>query len=295
MTNLTIPTHNDLMWPTLRAIRDLGGSARNAEIEFKVIEIQEYSDEVIGFMHNQRQSKIQYRLAWARTWLKNIGALESRESTVWVLTDLGQKISESEVLKAVKEWRTNYHALSKKTITELAEGDDEEGNVGVEATELAQIEEPWIEEMLGLIKKISPQGFERLCQRILREAGFESVELTKASNDRGIDGTGTMRMGMLSWEVMFQCKRYEAAVSSPQMRDFKGAMVGRSEKGLFMTTGTFSKEARIESKRDGAPPIDLYDGEDLCRLLKRLGLGVNVVKVVSEEIEVEGDFFNHYK
>jgi restriction system protein len=292
MTELIIPTPDKLMWPTLKAIRELGGSARNSEIEVKVIEIEKYSDEVIASMHNERQSRIQYRLAWARTQLKTIGAVESRETTVWVLTDIGQSISESNMYEALKNLRKRDAESKSRAKADLVVGEEV---VGLSNNEVAAVGEPWIDEMLEVIKKITPNGFERLCQRILREAGFENVELTKGSNDKGIDETGTMRMGILSWEVMFQCKRYEDKVSSPQMRDFKGAMAGRSEKGLFMTTGKFSKEAEIESKRDGTPPIDLYDGEDLCRLMKRLGLGVNVVKVVSEEIEVQGDFFNNYK
>lgn len=292
MANLIIPTPDKLMWPTVSAIRELGGSARNAEIEVKVIEIKKYSDDVIAIPHTPRQSKIQYRLAWARTQLKNIGAVESREATVWVLTDLGQRISEPEMLEALKNLRSRDAALRSKAKAELVEGDEEE-DVVPGNDNITGIADAWIDEMLKLIKNLSPQGFERLCQRILREAGFENVELTSATNDRGIDGTGTLRMGILSWDVMFQCKRYEDKVSSPQMRDFKGTMAGRSEKGLFMTTGIFSKEAIIEAKRDGTPPIDLYNGTELCLLMKRYGLGVKVV--VKEEVEVQEDFFSQYK
>ena len=291
MSNAIIPTHEDLMWPTLRAIRELGGSARNLEIEVKVIEIGSYSEDVIAFMHNERQSKIQYRLAWSRTWLKNIGALESREATVWILTDLGQNISEAEMQEAVRVWRSRYVDRKKKEKIDL-DGGDEEGSLGMTIAGAEGVAEAWIDEMLDAIKKLSPQGFERLCQRILRESGFENVELSPGSNDKGIDGTGTLRMGILSWDVIFQCKRYAEKVGSPDMQRFKGTMAGRSEKGLFMTTGTFTFEAIAESKRDGAPPVDLYDGTALCRLMKELNLGVKVV--AKEEIQVQGDFFGQY-
>ena len=285
-----IPTPDKLMWPTLKAIRELGGSARNSEIEFKVIEIEKYSDEVIASMHNERQSRIQYRLAWARTQLKTIGALESREATVWVLTDIGQNISELEMYEALKKLRKRDSDIKSQAKADLVVG--EEG-VGLSNNDVVAVGEPWIDEMLAVIKKISPNGFERLCQRILREHGFENVELTPGSNDKGIDGTGTLRMGILSWDVMFQCKRYAEKVGSPEMQKFKGTMTGRSDKGLFMTTGTFTREAEIEAKRDGSPPIDLYDGTALCRLMKEKNLGVKVV--VKEEVEVQSDFFNQYQ
>ena len=293
MTNLIIPSHNDLMWPTVKAIRELGGSARNAEIEARVLANENYSDEVISTMHNARQSKIQYRLAWARTWLKNSGALESRESTVWVLTELGRTCSSSELHDAVKKWRSHYFEVKRQAGKELSEAENNLGTTTSEDVEVIEIGDSWIDEMLEVIKKLPPIGFERLCQRILREAGFENVELTPGSNDKGIDGTGTLRMGILSWDVIFQCKRYEGKVSSPDMQRFKGTMRGRSEKGLFITTGTFTKEAEIEANRDGSPPVDLYDGEALCRLMKQYDLGVEVV--VKEEITVRSDFFNQFK
>jgi len=290
---LIIPTHNDLLWPTIKAIRELGGSARNAEIEARVIANEKYSDEVVGTMHNARETKIQYRLAWARTWLKNAGALESRESTVWVLTELGRTCSSSELDEAVKKWRSRYFEIKKQAVKELSEADNNHRATVSEDVEDVEIGDSWIDEMLEVIKNLPPVGFERLCQRILREAGFENVELTPGSNDKGIDGTGTLRMGILSWDVIFQCKRYEGKVSSPDMQRFKGTMRGRSEKGLFITTGTFTKEAEIEANRDGSPPVDLYDGEALCRLMKQYNLGVEVV--VKEEISVRSEFFNQFK
>jgi len=286
VTELTIPQEYQLMWPTIIAMRKLGGSARNSEIEQKVIEIENYSNEVIAVMHtNMRQTKLQYRLAWARTRLKNLGALESRETTLWVLTEKGQKITQSTLLAEYKNFRTNEAVLRNKSreASDIASDDEDVVVVG----------EPWIDEMLDLMKSLRPSGFENLCKRILREHGFEDLQLTGGSNDKGIDGRGTWKMGLLSWDVIFQCKRYAEKVSSPDMQRFKGTMTGRNEKGLFITTGTFTKEAVNEAKRDGTRPIDLIDGEALCRLMKEKNLGLKVV--IKEDIKVEKEFFDQFK
>jgi restriction system protein len=283
---LTIPQEYQLMWPTIIAMRSLGGSARNSEIEQKVIEIENYSNEVIAVMHtNMRQTKLQYRLAWARTRLKNIGALESRETTLWVLTEKGQNITESSLLAEYKNFRTSEAVLRNQSreVSDIASDDEDVVVVG----------EPWIDEMLDLMKSLRPSGFENLCKRILREHGFEDLQLTGGSNDKGIDGRGTWKMGLLSWDVIFQCKRYAEKVSSPDMQRFKGTMTGRNEKGLFITTGTFTKEAVNEAKRDGTRPIDLIDGEALCRLMKEKNLGLKVV--TKEDVTVEKEFFDQFK
>ena len=136
---------------------------------------------------------------------------------------------------------------------------------------------------------MTPDGFERLSQRLLREAGFIKVEVTGRSGDGGIDGIGVLRVNLLSFQVLFQCKRYQGSVGAGAVRDFRGAMVGRSDKGLIITTGTFSGDARREATRDGAPAIDLIEGDTLCDLLKRLKLGVSTEMV--ERVVVDADWF----
>jgi restriction system protein len=136
---------------------------------------------------------------------------------------------------------------------------------------------------------IKPDAFERLAQRVLRESGFVKVEVTGRSGDGGVDGVGVLRLALLSFQVYFQCKRYKGSVSAGAIRDFRGAMIGRTDKGLFITTGTFTAEAKKEATRDGAPPIDLIDGDQLCELLKNLKLGV-ATKMV-EEVAVAPEWF----
>ena len=159
--------------------------------------------------------------------------------------------------------------------------------------EVETTQETWQDELLRVIKNITPEAFERLCQRLLRESGFIHVEVTGRSGDGGIDGKGVVRMGgLLSFHVIFQSKRYKGSVSAAVVRDFRGAMVGRADKGLLITTGTFTRDARTEAQRDGAPPIHLIDGEDLVEKLKLLSIGVEVKQRVIEDVVIKKDFFD---
>ena len=155
-----------------------------------------------------------------------------------------------------------------------------------------EAETSWRDELTNTLLAIEPPAFERLVQRLLREAGFIQVEVTGRSGDGGIDGKGIMRLGgMLSFHVIFQCKRYQGSISPSQIRDFRGAMVGRADKGLFITTGNFTREAIREATRDGAPAIDLIDGDQLLEKLKEFELGVRTKKIEVEQVVVDRDWF----
>ena len=149
--------------------------------------------------------------------------------------------------------------------------------------EVQKEEGGWRERLLNALCGIQPSAFERLSQRVLREAGFTKVEVTGKTGDGGIDGTGVLRMNLLSIQVIFQCKRWKGSVGASTVRDFRGAMVGRADKGLIITTGAFTADARKEATRDGAPVIDLVDGEALCELLKthQIGLRVRMIEEVT--------------
>jgi restriction system protein len=151
------------------------------------------------------------------------------------------------------------------------------------------IEPDWTVRLLSVIGDMSAAAFERLCQRLLRESGFTRVEVTGRAGDGGIDGIGVLRVDLVSFHVLFQAKRWKGSVGPGVVRDFRGAMVGRADKGLIITTSTFTADARREATRDGAPAIDLVDGEALCSLLKELKLGVRVRLV--EEVDVDASFF----
>lgn len=277
-----LPTHEQLMNPLLRALRALGGSGSIEEIYDKVVELEKFPDEIVSQPHDPDRSnrtEVEYRLAWARTYLKKYGILENSSRGIWALTTKAKDIQTLNTQDVVRTVR----ALDKK--------DQNSGSEQVGAAREVPFEQGWKQELHGLLTKtLSPAAFERLVQRLLRESGFKHVEVTGRSGDGGIDGRGIARVhGLMSFHVLFQCKRYRGSVGPSEIRDFRGAMVGRADKGLFITTGTFTPAAIKEATRDGAPPIDLLDGDEFADKLKDLHMGVRTENV--EVVRIEKEWF----
>lgn len=293
MGETAIPSHFDLMWPTLQALKRLGGSGRIEEIVESVVEAEGFTEDQLAVRRwpSDRMTKIEYRLAWARNHLKNIGAIKNSARGVWAITELGRSLDEAETLRRVKEWRAEYNRRYQEK-RRRSESDEDE----IAQDEIAQVdadeERDWKDVLLDRLMKLTPDAFERLAQRLLREAGFRNVQVLGRSGDGGIDGVGVYRVSLVSFPVYFQCKRWANQVGASAVRDFRGAMSGRGEKGLLITTATFSPAAREEATRDGAPPVDLISGEDLCDLLKEYELGVTTTTRVIEEVQVVEDFFD---
>lgn len=276
MPTVTIPTFDQMMNPVIEALRNLGGSGTIEEIGAQVSRIMDLSDEQLAVIHDPErgsQTEVEYRLAWTRTYLKKYGVLENSSRGVWALTPDGarrERVDPREVRRAVQEQR-------KHEDTETSAYD-----VGEE------VAESWRDDLFRALLSMDPSAFERLFQRVLRESGFVQVEVTGRTGDGGIDGHGIMRIGgLISFRVLFQCKRWKGSVGASVVRDFRGAMVGRADKGLLVTTGTFTREAELEATRDGAPAIDLIDGENLMDKLKELGVGVKTELVEIERVTVD--------
>jgi len=274
--------------PTIEALRALGGSGTFQEVNEKVIDLEGYTDEQLAVLHGDgEKSEIEYRLAWARTNLKNLGAVTNSSRGVWALTEYGREATESELIERDREWRKELAVKRAQKLIDQAAiepVDEEEDGVGAG--------DDWRVQLIRCLMEMPPDAFERLSQRVLREAGFVNVRVTGRPGDGGIDGTGIYRLSpLVSFPTFFQCKRYRGTVSPGHVRDFRGAMAGRGDKGLLITTGTFSKDARQEATRDGAQPIELIDGELLCDLLKQYELGVQTVPRVEEDITVRHEFF----
>jgi restriction system protein len=277
-----VPRVVDLFVPTVKALKLLGGSASIEEIDERVADLMSLTEHVRTALHNDGpRTKLQYRCAWARSWLKAARIVTNSDRGVWALTPQGDKITDIDYVELPQKVR---HAVYE--VRKLRRRSTDE----VESLEEEEEEGDWKERVLDTITKISPDAFERLSQRILRESGFTRVQVTGKSGDSGIDGTGVLRLNLLSFHVLFQCKRWKGSVGPGVVRDFRGAMQGRADKGLILTTGTFSPEARREATRDGAPAIDLIDGDALCLLLKDLRLGISIEQI--ESIKVQPNFFN---
>lgn len=282
-----VPSFDELIIPTVKALVELGGSDSNEEINTKVYELHNISDEIINIPHgeNGTVSEVDYRLAWSKTYLKKFGLLENSSRGIWSLINTAVDIStldSFEIVKYVREQDKNNKQDKKmnKSSEELIQ----------ETKNEVDYSEEWKEQLLNILYNISPAAFERLVQRILRESGFSQVEVTGKFGDGGINGKGIVRVsGLLSFHVIFQCKRYKGSVSPSQIRDFRGAMQGRADKGLFITTGNFTRDALKEATREGAPPIDLIDGELLCEKLKELKLGITTQLI--EQVEIKTEWF----
>jgi len=282
MSDVDIPTFEALMNPVIRALKRLGGSGTIEEIDDKTTEIADLSDEQLEGLHNPEkggQTEIEYRLAWTRTYLKKYGVLENSSRGVWALTPEGRQLDQVNP-KAVRRFVQEQMKKARTTTEE-------------NAFEESVTETTWREELLDTLLEMTPSAFERLVQRLLRESGFTQVEVTGRSGDGGIDGKGIMRLGgLLSFHVIFQCKRYRGSVTTSQVRDFRGAMVGRADKGLLITTCNFTKDAMREATRDGAPAIDLIDGDLLLEKLKELGLGTETRTIEIEQVVIDHDWFS---
>lgn len=293
---MDIPQYHELFNPTLNALRALGGSGSIQEIAETVIRQLDLPDETAQELHGEGpQTELEYRLAWSRTYLRVYGALSNSQRGIWALTEEGSRqpsVDPAAVTRFLRDQKrhnlahtalgpTDPHSTFLTSVTSIDQTPPEERE---------ENENSWRASLLNLLQNMPPGGFERLCQRLLRESGFIDVEVTGRSGDGGIDGRGIIRFaGLIGFPVLFQCKRYSGSVTPSQIRDFRGAMTGRTDRSLFITTGGFTREAQREATRDGAPPIDLIDGNMLVDKLKELELGVTTRQV--EEVDVNQDWF----
>ncbi|WP_035857437.1 restriction endonuclease [Crocosphaera subtropica] len=280
-----LPTYDSMILPTLEALQTLGGSGTNEEIYEKVVQLLNIPDDILEISHGSTsQSEVEYRLSWSRTYLKKYGLLENSSRGVWSLVSTPINLNDIDVKEIVRTVRDT----DKSTEISISSVNDIKTLETLDTLEEEELS--WHQQIHKKLLSLEPSAFERLTQRLLRESGFIQVQVTGKSGDGGIDGVGIARInGFLSFHVLFQCKRYQGSVTAGQIRDFRGAMQGRTDKGLFITTGRFTKDAVKEATRDGAPPIDLIDGEQLVQRLKKLGLGVKITMI--ESVEVDLDWF----
>jgi len=272
--------------PILQILKQSGGSGTTSEVIDRAIELLGISESEQEAVLKNGQSRVRNQVQWARFYLVRAGYLDSSLHGVWNLTEKGaqtdlSKFNAYDVFQLVQKG-VQAEKKKKKELQEPFIDEDDESSV--EAPDYKS-------ELLALIKSLPPSGFERLCQRLLRESGFQEVVVAGRSGDGGIDGIGILQVNpFVSFNVLFQCKRYQGSVTPSQVRDFRGAMAGRADKGIMMTTGTFTVEAKKEARRDGAAPIELVAGEDLVKLFEDLELGL----LPRRTFEVDRKFFDEF-
>lgn len=291
----TLPDLPGMMLVTVEALKELGGSATIQELDEKVIELEGVTEAEQAFTmpRDENRTRVNYYLAWARTYLKRGDALDNSSRGVWALTETGAAICDLSATRAIYEQVTleeRERARLKRLAAKKTGAQTQISNeIEILADDGPDNEEDWKSALLAVLGKMPPDGFERLAQRLLREAGFTKVEVRGKSGDGGIDGVGVLRVNLVSFQVYFQCKRWKGSVGSKEIRDFRGALQGRADKGLFITTGHFTSQASDEATRDGAIAIDLIDGDRLCELLKENRLGVATEMI--EQVRIQPDWF----
>lgn len=262
--------------PVIDALKELGGSGSPDEVCGLVASKLAISEKEQSEQIASGTSRFANQVAWARFYLARAGLIDSSERGIWSLTEEGRAVSFSQAtaLQLFKKIHSLYAAERKGRPSEGAADESFEGS-SPEAAVAAHGPSDHRAELLIILKSLPPAGFERLCQRLLRESGFQHVTVTGRSGDGGLDGNGVLEINpFVSFRVLFQCKRYSGAVTPSQVRDFRGAMAGRADKGIILTTGTFTTEAGREAVRDGVPPIELVDGEKLLDMFEKLEFGL---------------------
>jgi restriction system protein len=277
--------------PIVEALKELGNSGTAAEVTDRVLERLNISDDEQEDTVSNGQARVRNQIGWARFYLAKAGLLDASQRGVWALTEAGRN--------AKLDGESTY-ALFKsvhKQFPRKAPSDDG-GTVDAEGE---QVDDLPIEDttsyraqLLTKLRSLPAAGFERVCQRLLRESGFQQVVVTGRSGDGGIDGHGVLEVNpLVTFKLLFQCKRYKdgSTVTPSQVRDFRGAMQGRADKGLILTTSSFTAEARKEATRDGVPPIELVDAEKLITMFERAGLGLRP----KQTFEIDDAFFAEFE
>lgn len=269
--------------PIIEVLEELGGSGKPSEVTDLIIDRFNITEEELELRNKNGESTVKNRIAWARFYLSKGNVLDSSKRGIWILKqgykDFFNNDEYSFFQKVQKQFSRTEKQLNKSEDT-------------IESEIESAINDDYKEKLINLLKSLSPNGFERLCQRLLRESGFTQVTVTGKSGDGGIDGFGTLEINpLLSFKVLFQSKKYMDTVSSEKIRDFRGALAGRADKGLFITTGRFTKDAQAEAVRDGAAPIELIDGEKLVSLFTNLELGMKPRTVY----DIDYDFFKEFE
>lgn len=273
--------------PLLDALRELGGSGTPAEVVEEIANAMKLPDDVQNELLDSGAPRFHNQVAWARFYLTREGFIDSSKRGIWSLTEAGRAttITQEQARAIFQKWVKVFAEARRRRKDEPPEADDQ---VAEETAAPSNYRDALLETLLGL----PAPGFERFCQRLLRESGFVQVVVTGRSGDGGLDGYGTLQVNpLVSFKVLFQCKRYSGSVTPAQVRDFRGAMQGRADKGIILTTGTFTADARKEASRDGVPPIELVDAPKMLDMFVQLELGLKPVTTY----EIDPAFFNEFK
>ncbi|MDB5222598.1 MAG: restriction endonuclease [Chitinophagaceae bacterium] len=275
--------------PVLKTLQANGGAGNSTKVIEQVIESLGITDAELAQTNASGESRIRNQIQWARFYLFKAGLIDNSQRGIWRLTNEGLEkvLSDQDVFNLVR----SVQESSKKSVETIPKKPELKFIYTATEDDTATEDEEHSIELLNLIQKLPPNGFEKLCKRLLTEIGINEIVITGGTGDQGIDGKGIVQLNdVVSLNIVFQCKRYKETVSPHHVRDFRGAMQGRGEKGLIITTGRFTKEAKLEANRDGVTPIELIDGDRLVELFEKHHLGLKPVTV----FEIDQEFFRGF-
>lgn len=275
----------------LDALKAMGGAAKPRDVydwiakQIDLPEEKRWERDAKGNIHFQNQ------VQWARQHLFWGGLIDGSKRNNWALTPEGANahLNIETCEQIVQKIRRNIQGRPTRpprpqSQTEVPTIEPEDATEPPEEAEENKV--------LAMLQSLPPKGFEHFCKRLLYECGLERVQVTGGSHDRGIDGYGLLRLNpVVTIKVGFQCKRYKDAVGGAAVREFRGAIHGKAEKGIIITTGYFTSEAEQEGNRDGATLIELVGGERLVEIMESKQLGV----IRRETFDVNHSFFDQFK
>lgn len=279
--------------PVIDALKELGGSGRPAEVRDVIVSRLNISEQERTELLDGGAPRFDNQVAWARFYLVKAGIIDSSRRGVWSLSDKGRAIESLPYDEAITIFKQIHSEFQNNEVSDsiTSESDEAIGEMIAPNDTSVGDDSSYRKKLLAILRSLPPSGFERLCQRLLRESGFEQVVVTGRTGDGGIDGQGILQVNpFVSFKVLFQCKRYEGSVSVSQVRDFRGAMMGRADKGIILTTGTFTSDAQKEAVRDGVPPIELVHGEKLLDMFENLELGLMPRKTYDVDLHFFQEF-----
>jgi len=279
---------SQLLNPAYVALQDLDGSGDLDSIIDKIVENVGISDETADILHggSGSQTEMEYQLAWVKHYFKKVGILD-KDSSLWVMTPEGNALGVDAAMEKIRIVRKAEQQARAKNKEQNKKTKDQD-NIDEPDEECGESLPEWKVRLSEVLKNMNPYAFERLSRRLIQECGFSHVTVTKKSGDGGIDGYGKLKInGIFTFNVAFQCKRYSGTVPTSDIRDFRGSLTTDIEKGIFITTGKFSREAEKEASDKGKKQIDLIDGDEFMDKIAEYRIGVKPVTTY----EVDEDFF----
>lgn len=283
-------SHYDLMKPLMAVLKSAKKPLSNQEALTLVQQYLNLDEQALNLKMPSGENLIQYRLRWSKVYLKKAGLIDVTPDKKSILTAEGKKIDFKKITKfsrkhlaqyqSFREFRKLSHLPNENNIIELNLLNDEAEVVPEEIIEqnAELLRDSLKNDLLTQIKSNSASFFERLVVDLLVTMGYggshqDAAQAIGKTNDGGIDGViSEDRLGLD--KIYIQAKRWENTVSRPDIQQFKGALADQvAEKGVFITTSNFSKEAVESAKKSG---IVLIDGNKLTSLMIEFGLGAQI-------------------